>query len=194
MKLDSTTQRIGLTTAGAALLLVVVWYFALWSPQGHALTKARAAHAAAESNVSSLHSQISGLQALVRNIPADQQKLATYTAAVPDDPQLASALDQIQAAATASHVLLSSIGPSGAPTGGRGASPAQSVNGVPVISVSMSVSGAYPSVMSFISALNHMPRTLVVTTLSLSGSGAAANSSLSGSISSDIFYAGQPTP
>lgn len=193
MNINSTTQRIGLVTAGAALLLTVIWYFALWSPQGHALTKARARHATANAKITQLDSQISGLQALVKNIPADKQKLATYTAAVPDNPQLASALDQIQAAAAAANVRLSSVSPGGV-AAGKSASSQQGLNGVPAITVSMAVTGTYPAVMSFITSLNSMPRTLVVTSLNLSSTGSGATSGISASISSDIFYAGQPTP
>ena len=192
MNLNSPTQRIGIVTGGACLLLVVVWYFALWSPQGHALTKANAARSTAEARVTQLHTQIAGLEALEKNIPSDQQKLGTYKAAVPDDPQLDQALDQIQTAATNSHVTLSSVSPSSAPTSSS-ASSLQEVNGVPILAVSMSATGTYPSVVSFLTSLNQMPRTLIITNLSLSSSGAGQSSAVTASIGSDIFYAGKPT-
>lgn len=192
MKLDSATQRIGLVTAGAALVLVVIWYLALWSPQNHKLAVANKAHAAAEAKVSQLQSQIAGLKVLEREIPADQQKLAMYTQAVPDNPQLSSALDEIQSAAARTQVTLGSISPGSAATGSAKAS--QTVNGVPVVSISMSVTGTYQSLMSFITALDNMKRTLVVTNIALSGAGGSSKAGMSASIGSDIFYAGQPTP
>jgi Tfp pilus assembly protein PilO len=193
MKLDSATQRIGLVTAAAALLLVVVWYFVLWSPEGHKLTAANTAHTAAEAQVSKLQSQVAGLQILLRGIPSDQQKLAQYKQAVPDNPELSSALDQIQAAAIHAGINISSISPGGAPAGAAGKA-SQGVNGVPAITVSISFTGSYQGVMSFITALDSMNRTLVVTSTSLSGGSGSANAQMSASISSDIFYAGQPTP
>lgn len=191
MKLDTTTQRIGLVTLGTAILLTVVWYFALWSPQGHALTKARQAHAAANAKVSQLHGQVSSLQALEKEIPSDRAKLIQYTAAVPDGPELASAIDQIQSAAASSHVTLSSIGPSGAPSAKT--STTQTTSGAQQLAVSLSATGTYPEMTSFITALDNMKRTLVITNISLSGSNAGGQSSISASISSYIFYAGQAT-
>lgn len=191
MKIDSTTQRIGLITVGAAVLISVIWYFALWSPQGHALAKAKADHTAANARVGQLHAQISSLDALVKQIPSDQSKLLQYTGAVPDGPQLASAIDQIQSAAAASHVTLSSIGPSGAPS--TAGSSAQAFNGVADIAMSLSVTGSYQDVMSFITALDNLKRTVVINDLSLSGSSAGAQSSVSASISSYIFYTAQAT-
>jgi Tfp pilus assembly protein PilO len=193
MKLDSATQRIGLVTAAAAILLVVVWYLAFWKPQTHTLAVANKAGVAANANVQQLESQITGLQVLVKQIPSDEQKLAAYKQAVPDNPELSSALDQIQGATAHSQVTLSSISPTGAPTATT--KTGQMLNGVPVIGVSMSVTGSYEALMSFVTALNHMPRTLVITNLSLSGAGGSSSASgMSASINSDIFYAGQPTP
>jgi Tfp pilus assembly protein PilO len=192
MKLDSATQRIGLVTAVAAVLLTVVWYFTLWSPQGQKLAAANKGHVAAEAQVTQLQSQVTALQLLEKEIPSDQQKLAQYKQAVPDNPELPSALDQIQAAADSSQVSLSSISPGGAPTSASKAG--QAFNGVPAISASMSATGSYTGLMSFITALDKMNRTLVVTSVSLSGASGTAKSGMSASISSDIFYAGQPTP
>lgn len=188
MNLNSTTQRIGMVCAGATLLLVAVWYFAFWSPQGHRLTQAHAAQTAAEAKVTQLKSQVAQFEALERNIPADKLKLAKYTAAIPSDPQLSAALNQIQAAATATNVSLTSISPSGAPSA---TAKAQSASGVPDIGISMSVTGTYAQDMSFITSLGSMPRTLVITNLALSG---GSGSAISTSISAEIFYSGQSAP
>lgn len=191
MKLDSATQRIGFLTVGAAIALTVIWYFMMWSPQGHKLAAANKAHAAAVAQVTQLQSQVSALQLLEREIPADQQKLAHYKDALPDNPELSSAINQIQAAASSAQVTIASISPGGAPTA-AGKSTA-TLNGVPVISMSMSCTGSYQGLMSFITALNNMNRTLVITSAALSGAG-GSKSGMSAAISSDIFYAGQPTP
>ncbi len=190
MNMNSTTQRITLATAGAGLLLLITWYFLLWSPQGHKLAAARQAHATAEAKVSQLHAQISGLHALERQIPADKLKLAQYTAAIPDNPQLADSLHEVQAAASSSGVTMSAISPSGNPATST-VSTGQAASTVPSVAFSISASGSYQQLMTFLSSLNHMPRTLVVKSLSLSG-GSGANQSLTASISADVFYAGQP--
>lgn len=190
MNLNSTTQRIAVATAGVGLLLVVVWYLLLWSPQGHKLAAARQAHAAADAKISQLHTQISGLQALEREIPADKLKLAQYTSAVPNSPQLAEALHQIQAVASSAGVTMSAISPSSNPTTGA-ASSGQTASSVPALAFTISASGSYQQLMTYLSSLDQMPRTLVVKSLSLTG-GSGPNQSLSASISADVFYAGQP--
>lgn len=190
MNLNSTTQRIAVATAGVGLLLVVVWYLLLWSPQGHKLAAARQAHAAADAKISQLHTQISGLQALEREIPADKLKLAQYTSAVPNSPQLAEALHQIQAVASSAGVTMSAISPSSNPTTGA-ASSAQAASSVPALAFTISASGSYQQLMTYLSSLDQMPRTLMVRSLSLTG-GSGPNQSLSASISADVFYAGQP--
>lgn len=193
MNMNSTTQRIGLATAAVALVLLVAWYFLLWSPQGHKLAAARTAHASAVAQVSQLHTQISSLQALEREIPADQAKLTRYTAAIPNTPQLAGAIHQIQAVASSAGVTMSSLSPSGPPTAVNGSVNAQKLNGVPSLSFSIAVSGTYPQLMRFLTGLDSMQRTLVVNNLSLSG-GSGPSQSLSASIQADVFFAGQSTP
>lgn len=182
MNMDMSTKRIGAVTAVAVVVLVAAWYLALFSPQKSHLAKAHKAQAAAEQQVGSLESQVAGLRALQRQIPADKTKLAAYDNAVPDNPQLASAIRLIQGAANASGVHLSAIGPSNATTA--------STTGVPTVPVSLTTTGSYSQLMSFISALDSMPRTLVVNGINISGQGA----SLGGQFNTSIFYAGQPTP
>src|SRR5438270_4790120 len=81
-------RRLGAITGGVALFLIVIWYFAILSPQSKSLTKAHKARAAAEAQISQLQTHISALNSLVKNIPQDKAKLAKYKQAVPDDPQL----------------------------------------------------------------------------------------------------------
>ncbi|HWE55331.1 MAG TPA: type 4a pilus biogenesis protein PilO [Acidimicrobiales bacterium] len=194
MKLDSTTQRIGAVGLGAVLLLALAWYFVLWSPQGHDLKNAKAAKATAETQISTLDSQIAGLQAIVRSKPADQVALKKFTQAIPDNPQLPQAFDDLQTVADANHVTMSVIGPGGAPVGS--AAPTQ-YNGVPALAMTITATGAYQDVLSFVTALDNMPRTVVITNLSISGGGASkgvAANTYNAQIASYVFYAGQPTP
>lgn len=179
-------RRLFGVTIGAAVLLVVVWYFALLSPQNHKMAAAHQAQATAEQQASQLRSQVVQLNALVRQIPQDTKRLGTYSAAVPDDPQLDAALRDIQQSATSAGVSMSSLTPSGATSG----STAATYGGTPAIGVSIAATGSYNQLMTFVTDLNKMPRTLIVTALNVSGTG----TSLSAQVSSYIFYAGQPTP
>lgn len=184
MTMTTSTKRLAGVTAAAAAILVIAWYLVVFSPQSHKLTLAHRTYAAAEVQASGLQTQVAQLNALVRQVPKDTQELAQFSTAVPDNPRLDDAVREIQQAATAAGVSLSSLSPA-APT-----AQSSSTSGTPAISVNMSVTGGYSQLMAFLSNLTKMPRTLVVTAVNISGTG----NILSAQINSQIFYAGQPTP
>jgi Tfp pilus assembly protein PilO len=185
------SRKIVAIAAASAVALVLIWYVALMRPQAHSLAAAHKAHAAAEQKIATLDSQLAGLRALVKQVPADRSRLGQYIAAVPNTPSLDTALNQLQQAATSSGVTLSSVGPSTpAGTTGGSSSSSQGTPGGPAITLSMTATGSYPALTNFLRATAAMPRALVVDNLSLSGQG----SQLSASITARIFYAGSPTP
>ena len=180
--MNTTIKRIGAVAGVVAVVLVAVWYLALFSPQAHDLSKAHKSHAAAEQKITQLQSQVVQLNALKAQIPADKAALAVLNAAVPAQPQLDSTLRQLHAQAIASGVTLSTVNPS-VPATSSSSTPKSS--GTPSIALTMSASGGYPQLMSFLSGLANMPRTVVVTSLSISGT-----SQLTAQISANIFYTG----
>ena len=188
--MNSQTKQIGLIAAGVSILLVVVWWLALMSPQGHKLAKAHKAHSAAEQQISSLQGQVSQLQALVKQEPQDQAALVTLKKAVPDNPELDAALNQLQDAADQAGVTMTSISPSTPATGAAASHPSSGGSAAPVVTLSVSSSGTYQQVTAFITHLDNLPRTFVVTGVNMSGSG----QKLAVQLGISIFYAGQPTP
>ena len=183
-----TNRRIPMVAGAAALILVVIWYMALWSPQAKQLKAAHKAHAAAMQQIAQLQSQKDQLQGLVKQIPADTALFTQLEAALPDNPQLDQALKLLHQAADSAGVKLLSLSPSHPATPGSAQSGGQQT-GVPSVALTMNVQGSNAQVQSFLSALDAMPRTVVVDSLSISG-----GSSGSASIGARVFYAGQPTP
>lgn len=181
----TTNRRVPLIAAGAAVLLVAVWYLMLWSPQAKNLKAAHKAHAAAVSKIASLQSQEGQLRALVKEIPADNARFAQLEAAFPNNPQLDQALNLFQQAAAASGVSISTF----APTVANSGSSAAMKGGEPSVGLQLSVRGNPAQVTSFLAALAALPRTVVVDSVSL-----ASGASASATIQARIFYAGQPTP
>jgi Tfp pilus assembly protein PilO len=190
--MNTSVKRIFGVAVLAALVLVVGWYLAAFSPQARDLSKAHKAHAAAEQQISKLQGQVTQLNALKSQIPADQAALSVLDAAVPSSPQLDSTLRQLHAAADSSGVTLSAVSPSApaATTTSSGqsssSSSAQAASGTPSIALSLSASGSYPQITSFLTQLSSMPRTVVVTSVNISGSAAA----LTAAITANIFYTG----
>jgi Tfp pilus assembly protein PilO len=182
--MNTTMKRIGVVAGVAALVLLVAWYLALFSPQARDLSKAHKAHAAAEQKISQLQNQVTQLNALKAQIPADKAALSVLDQAVPSTPQLDGALRQLQAAATSSGVTLSTVSPSS--LAGSSTSTAQKSSGTPVITLNLTATGTYPQLTSFLSRLASMPRTVTVTSLNISG----ATSQLAAQITANIFYTG----
>lgn len=181
-----SAKQLGLVTGGIALVLLVIWYMALIQPQGHSLKKAQSAERANQTQISALNQQVQQLQSLVKEIPADKVKLATYQQAIPSSPQLSTAIRSIQAAASSAGVVMGQLAPV-KPTGASGAS--SGVGGAEAIPVSLSASGTYNQMVTFMKALVAMPRTLVIQSVALSGQGSVMNLSLT----SDIYFTGSPT-
>ncbi|TML41739.1 MAG: type II secretion system protein M, partial [Actinobacteria bacterium] len=82
-------QRVLAIGAGAAVVVLLLWYFALWGPRNDALRKQRTRADAADKQVQTLKTQLSRLQAAQRAEPVKRAKLERLRAAIPDDPGLA---------------------------------------------------------------------------------------------------------
>ena len=180
----TASRRIPAIAGAAVLLVVVVWYFLLWSPQTKSIKSSHKAQAAAEQKAGDLQNQVSQLQGLVKQIPQDNAKLAQLQAELPDNPQLDQALNLLHQAAVQTGVTLASVAPT-APTGSSSGG-GQAGGGGPALTLSLSVQGNFQQITAFLAALDTMPRTVVVDKFSLNGGSAA--------ITARIFYAGQPTP
>jgi Tfp pilus assembly protein PilO len=194
--MNTSVKRI-LGVAGlAALVLVVGWYLALFSPQSREISKAHKAHTAAVQKISQLQGQVVQLNALKSQIPAETAALAALNAAIPATPQLDSTLRQLHSAADSSGVVLSMVSPSApaassassARSAGSSSSSSsgQQSSGTPSITLSMGASGSYPQITNFLTQLSSMPRTVVVSSLNIAGTGAQ----LTAQITANIFYTG----
>lgn len=186
----TSTRRLPILSAAAAIVLVVIWYVAMFSPQQKNIQKAHKANAAATQKADQLQSQASQLQVLVKEIPADNARFAQLEASLPDNPQFDQALNLLHQAGVQTGVTVTNVTPTtpaGASTGGS-SSPAPR-GGVPSISLSMSIQGSTQQAEAFLAALYGLPRTVVVDKVSMGG-----GSGGSMSITARIFYAGKPTP
>lgn len=187
----TSTRRLQLLSIGAAIILVVIWYVAMWSPQAKNVQKAHKANAAATQKIGQLQSQASQLETLVKQIPADNARFTQLEAAFPENPQFDQALNLLQQAANQTGIIVTSISPSKPPAAGAPASSGSGAQagGVPAVSLTISVQGTTQQLEAFMSALDALPRTVVIDKVSMGGG--ASNSA---SINARIFYDGKPTP
>jgi Tfp pilus assembly protein PilO len=194
-----SVKTVAVVAAVASMLLVAVWYFAIWHDQSKQLHSAHAAHAAAEQQVRSLTTQAAVLEALLGHIPQDQAKLLMLESELPDTPSFDQALRDLHAAAVSSGAKLTSVSPtpavgvgltSSSGTSSTGSSSPASGNPVastvPSVGLSMSASGTSSQVETFLSMLENLPRSLIIDRLSLSGT----SGNVTASLTARIFYTG----
>ena len=186
MTKNLTVKQLAVVTGVAALVLLAVWYTALLKPQSHKLASARKADAAAQVQISGLRQQTSQLQQLEKQIPADKTKLARYQQAIPSAPELSSAIRSIQAAANSAGVSITSLAPTVATSSASTKPGPGSASGAKSVPVTIAASGDFANITSFLQALSSMPRTLVIQSTAMSGTG----SGLTLSISAAMFYTG----
>lgn len=153
-----------------SILLVLLWYFLLWSPRQAEIQAAQERTEAAEQQSAKLEREIRALQQAQRDEPLKQARRAQLQAAAPDDPALGQFILDANAAANASGIDFMTISQS---------PPESSGSGLSVITLNFSIAGGYFQVLDFMNRLTDLPRVVVIDSVSLSpGDAGRVSSSL----------------
>ena len=161
-----------------SVVLILIWYFLLWSPRQEAIAAAQQRTETAEEQIDSLESEIKRLQAAQRDEPLKQARRAELQAAAPDDPALGQFILDVNAAANASGIDFMTISQT-PPAAGAGLS---------TIGLTFSIAGGYFQVLDFMNRLTDMPRVVVIDSVSLSPGEAGR---ISASLSTRMFTTAQ---
>lgn len=202
-------SRPAIFGAVGAVLILVLWYFFLWTPRSNDVNREKKRADQAETQRDELRTRIARLRALKRDEPLKRSQLESLRSAIPDDPALAQFLLQANDAANRSGIDFLSISPT-APSAGAGATSTPAAAGAPPsIKLTITASGGYFQVLDYMNLLDRLPRLVVIDSIQLGGpsgaapaAGAAAGSagSLSVNITARMFVsaaaaaAGTPTP
>ena len=157
--------------AGAAVVVLVIWYVFLWGPRNSALSKAKKRTAAAESLQTQLQTQLSRLKAAQQSEPTKRAQLEALREAVPDQPNVAQFLLDTNDSATKSGIDFLSVSLA-QPGAGSGQKPAS-------IGLGISVTGGYFQVLDFVNRLLSAPRLVVISGLNVSAAGASSTAAAS---------------
>lgn len=166
-------SRIWLVGGAVAALVALLagWLFVV-SPQ-----RAKAADLNSQADQigsanAALVTQIAQLKRDFANLPATQAQLRTYSARIPSTAAMSSLLRQLSAAATASHVTLTTISPSSLtammPQGSSSSASAKSTSGLLASSINITLTGHYAAIEAFLTRIEGLQRAFLVTGLSLS--------------------------
>lgn len=180
--------KLILIGVGAALLITAVWYFALWSPQGKDLDKAKADQAAAEQRASELSARLTRLKKLEANADVLERDRALLATAIPTADQLDAFLLQVNERASKAGVDFVSIAPQ--QPGGAGAAPgaaAAAAAGPTPVGLQIQVTGDYFALLRFMEQLRDGERLVTVENFSLSKGG--EGNEMSASIGGRMFIA-----
>ena len=188
------SRRALLVGVGGALLVILIWYFLLWSPRNRALEAARERREAAEQQESQLRTEIRRLQAAQREEPIKRAQLEALRSAIPDEANLGQFILDANDAAARSGIEFMSISPTppaaaagaggapaggGAPPAGGGATttttarPGAAPGGGPgaqrpaEIRLTVQIKGGYFQVLDFLNRLDALPRLVVTDSLNV---------------------------
>jgi len=186
--------RMPLLFAGGALVVVLILWVALISPQNSKLASLQAQGVALQSQESSIQARLSALQSEGMKLStncADLQKISTQIPSVQTptdiDAQESSFESQFNVLAASSGVTLaqfSGFAPATATAAGAVATTpgAGSTAGVTAVPTTLAVQGNYGQMTSFINGLDSFPRLFVIQKFLLAY-GAASSSTTSGASS-----------
>jgi Tfp pilus assembly protein PilO len=175
---------------GAGSLVVALIIFATWiSPEGSHLKKLQAQQTELQSQQSALQIRIAALKKEKSQLGTDCQQLSTDLTEIPSAPDVDSFLSQV------TNLAVSSGDPS-TPTISVTQASTAAAGGVSPVSVSLTLSGTYGQMMSFLQGLDSFPRLFTVTNIAVTGGsvvtgGQAVAPSAAGyslSLSGDIYY------
>ena len=181
-------QRIIAIGAAAVALVLLLWYFFLWSPQGRRIDDARDRREAAEALESELSVRLNRLREQKRNEASLRSQVELLRVAIPDQPNLAQFILDANDAATRSGIDFLSVSPTPpapptTPVAGAAAPPAE-------IRLALSITGGYFQVIDYVNRLNDLPRLVVIDNFSVTAGGQQAQ--LSVQLAARMFVSSLP--
>ena len=191
MKSTNRSRQLTIATVLIALVLIVAFFFLIWIPKGKQITAANANLATLQSQNATTQAEIATLVAFQAQLPTATAELVRLQTAIPTYPDLANFILAMNSISNESGISFISISPSQpAPevAATTGTSPLP-----PDVSLSVQVKGGYFQVLDFLNRLDNMPRLVVTSSLSISGSGstlggaASSGSQISASIKAAIY-------
>jgi Tfp pilus assembly protein PilO len=174
--------RIGIFVLAMAAMSAVAVIFVL-RPQSAAIESKKQEAAGEEQRLAQLQLQLRQLQALQQSAPELRARAQSVDTAIPDDPQLAQFILQVQDAASKSAIDWLAVSPTPP-------SPSAQPN-LLQINVSMSVNGGYFQVQDFLTRLETLGRAVKISSVTL-GPGPNGLPQLASSLTMKLFVADIP--
>ena len=161
-------KRNALIVIAATLLMVIVaWFFLIYSPKGDDLKTAQTAVATEEAKTQDLQNTLSRLQAQAKNASAQQALLRRFDQAIPKTPNEGEFIVEMRKIADSAGIefLLITLSP---PAAGGASS---------VIALNISISGSFFQVKNYLTKLEKLERLVIIDGMNISPGGGTASTS-----------------
>jgi Tfp pilus assembly protein PilO len=170
-----------------ALVVVLVWLFAFFLPQGKKLNTLNTQEMQLQVKQAALQAQLAALERTAVATPQLLALQAQFAVAVPPLPNTYTYISTMVATTKAAGTKLVSI-----TTG----SPGAPVSGISPIQVSLSTTGTYDQTLTLIHLLNTLPRLTIINAVNLLGGGpnTTRSTTLNESFSLTIFTSNGSKP
>lgn len=179
-------RRNLLITVLAMIVVAVLAFFLVFKPQSDKIAQAREDVKTAQDDVERLRLELQRLQALQQQAPKLREEATKLDAAVPNDPQLAAFILQVQEAANASGIEWVSVSPTPPVASTNPQAPVQEVV------VAMNVEGGYFQVQDFLVRLENLPRAVKIGNVGLSVLQASSGSPRLGAVLNMKMFVSTP--
>jgi type IV pilus assembly protein PilO len=186
MRIDGAIKWYAAAAMASVLVLLAGW-FLLVSPQRQSAEDIGAQAEAQVAGNAVTQTKIDALKVQYANLPTLQKQLAVVQTHMPETANLPGLLRNLSAAATAAGVKLISVTPAApsplgtaAQSGKASDSGLSAPGGVQVIGVTLTVSGPFANTRLFLTTLEAMPRSFLVTGLAIARDTAGQSGSSSG--------------
>ncbi len=167
------------------LAVLLLWVVAFFEPQSHKLGGIRSKVQQAQLEQAQLQAQLARLRAYSHNASALQALQQRLNAALPPTSDIYDYVTAISNAASATGVKVQSLSPGAGSSSG----------GVTIIPVTVTTTGTYDQMLSFIKALYALPRLTIISSIGITGGGTGTNraTALDENFSLEILTTGAPT-
>lgn len=191
-RISATVRRTPVLIAiVVALIIVVIWLFAYFLPQGHDLSTLQAKEATLQEQLTAGNAKVAKLRHTFQHASQFQsleQKMAGYVPSTPNVFKTTANYTSLLSSTVASaHMSLTSVSPGGSSVSGKTFT---------VIPVSLIVKGTYDNLLQLVHDLYTLPRLTDIKALSITGGGPGTNrtTTLSATLSLETFTTAKVSP
>lgn len=167
LNLDVVKRPRVLAAIGGILLLLIVFYFAWWSPEGHKLSSVKTQELSQATQITTLQANLRQAELESEFVSKYQTYLSFFSNQVPVLPEEGQLVYELGRLSNADGVDLTSVS---ADTTVAAVPPAT----LSTIPVSMTVTGAHDNILRFLAGIYTLPRLITIQSIQPSPTGASS--------------------